>query len=76
MRSLSFYSISLSLNPRLSNMSKLHFLHDPFPDNHDGFDYAPKSISDVINEDRNESEVRSNERAQNKMLSMFASIFK
>lgn len=57
-------------------MSKLHFLRDPFPDNHDGFDYAPKSISDVIREENDEALSKQNAKAQNKMLSMLTSIFK
>lgn len=28
-------------------MSKIEFLNDPFPDNHNGFDYTPQSVSDV-----------------------------
>lgn len=57
-------------------MSMIHFLDNPFPDNHDGFDYAPKSFSDVQKEHDAEVQQKQNAASQKKMLNMFASIFK
>lgn len=57
-------------------MSMIHFLDNPFPDNHDGFDYAPKSFSDVQKEYDAEVQQKQNAASQKKMLNMFASIFK
>lgn len=57
-------------------MSLIQFINTPFPDNHDGFDYSPKSFSDVQREhDKLVADSRSNKQ-QMKLLSMFASIFK
>lgn len=57
-------------------MSMLNFIHDPFPDNHDGFDYSPVSVKDIQSELA--AEVSSAQQAKNesKMLSLIASIFK
>ena len=57
-------------------MSKLHFINDPFPDNHNGFDYTPKSFMDVQHEVDAEGKAVEDSAAQNKMMSMIASIFK
>ena len=57
-------------------MSMLHFIDNPFPDNHDGFDYSPKSFMDVQNEHEAEVIQKRNADAQKKMMNMFASIFK
>lgn len=57
-------------------MSMIHFLDNPFPDNHNGFDYAPKSFSDVQKEHDSEVQQKQNADSQKKMLNMFASIFK
>lgn len=57
-------------------MSMIHFMSDPFPDNHNGFDYTPQSETDVHHEYEDEVKQKRNADAQNKMLGMFASIFK
>lgn len=57
-------------------MSKIQFLNDPFPDNHDGFDYSPKSFSDVQREHDEALSAAQSSKQQNKLLSMLASIFK
>jgi hypothetical protein len=57
-------------------MSAIHFMDNPFPDNHNGFDYAPKSESDEIEEEKQRFEDSQNRKAQNQMVSMLASIFK
>lgn len=57
-------------------MSAIHFMSNPFPDNHDGFDYSPQSESDSHREqDKLVSQAR-NAQAEKKMLSMLGSIFK
>ena len=57
-------------------MSSIQFIKSPFPDNHNGFDYTPKSFTDVQRE--LDSEVLQNQNAeqQNKLMSMLSSIFK
>lgn len=57
-------------------MSKLQFIDTPFPDNHDGFDYAPKSFTEVQNEMESEFAQRERANSENKMLSMLTSIMK
>ena len=57
-------------------MSMLHFIRSPFPDNHDGFDYAPKSFTDQQRELDDALRQKQNAESQNKLMSMFASIFK
>lgn len=57
-------------------MSMIHFMSDPFPDNHDGFDYSPQSETDVHHEFEDNVKQKQNAYAQNKLLGMFASIFK
>lgn len=54
----------------------LHFMSDPFPDNHDGFDYTPQSETDVHREYEAQVKQAQDSRAQNKLMSMLASIFK
>ena len=54
----------------------LHFIRSPFPDNHDGFDYAPKSFTDQQRELDDALRQKQNAESQNKLMSMFASIFK
>lgn len=57
-------------------MSTLQFIKDPFPDNHDGFDYSPKSFIDSQREITDSVASKENAKAQNKMMSMLASVFK
>lgn len=57
-------------------MSKIQFIDTPFPDNHDGFDYSPKSFTDVQRDEEAEMTARASMTRQNKMLGMIASIFK
>lgn len=57
-------------------MSLIHFIKSPFPDNHDGFDYTPKSFTDVQREQLAEIEQKEASNRSNKLLSMIASIFK
>lgn len=57
-------------------MSMIHFMSDPFPDNHNGFDYAPQSESDLHREFEEMSNQANNSKAQNKLMSMFASLLK
>lgn len=57
-------------------MGKIQFIDTPFPDNHDGFDYAPKSFTDVQRDEEAEMTARASMTRQNKMLGMIASIFK
>ena len=51
-------------------MSMRSFIHDPFPDNHDGFDYAPKSMQDLNNEQADKEQSAKDK----KLLQMLASI--
>ena len=53
-------------------MSKIQFIHSPFPDNHDGFDYAPKSFMDI----QHDEQAQEQSVKENKLLSMLTSIFK
>ena len=53
-------------------MSKIDFIKDPFPDNHDGFDYSPKSHQDIQREMSQEEKASQ----ENKLMSMLASVFK
>lgn len=57
-------------------MSALQFIKDPFPDNHDGFDYSPKSFTDSQREVSDSFASKENAKAQNKLMSMLASVFK
>lgn len=57
-------------------MSQIHFIKSPFPDNHDGFDYAPKSFTDVQREEMSKVQEAENQKSQKKLMSMFASLFK
>ena len=57
-------------------MSMIHFMDNPFPDNHDGFDYAPKSFMDVQHEIQQKMSDADKASQEKKMMSMFASIFK
>lgn len=57
-------------------MSMIGFLHDPFPDNHDGFDYSPKSFQDIQSEHSAEVSSAQNAKNESKMLSLISSIFK
>lgn len=49
---------------------------NPFPDNHNGFDYAPQSESDIHAEYQNEVSQANQSRQQDKLMGMLASIFK
>lgn len=57
-------------------MSMIQFIRDPFPDNHDGFDYSPKSFTDVQRETEQAVQSSENAKQQNKMMSMLMSILK
>ena len=57
-------------------MSKIQFINTPFPDNHDGFDYAPKSFTDVQRDEEAEAIARQSKEQESKLMSMIASIFK
>ena len=57
-------------------MSMLNFIKSPFPDNHNGFDYSPKSFTDVQREHDEVVAAAQSSMQQNKLLSLFASIFK
>lgn len=57
-------------------MSMLQFIHTPFPDNHNGFDYSPKSFMDVQHEVESAVQQKRNAEQENKMKSMLASIMK
>lgn len=57
-------------------MSTLQFIRDPFPDNHDGFDYAPKSFTESQREITDFVASRDNAKSQNKLMSLLASVFK
>lgn len=57
-------------------MSMIHFMSDPFPDNHDGFDYSPQSETDVHHEYEEQFKLKENAQSQKKLMSIFASIFK
>ena len=57
-------------------MSMIHFMSDPFPDNHDGFDYTLQSETDVHREYEAQVKQAQYARSQNKLMSMLASIFK
>lgn len=57
-------------------MSTLQFIKDPFPDNHDGFDYAPKSFTEQERDINDSVASKENAKAQNKMMSLLASVFK
>lgn len=51
-------------------------MDNPFPDNHDGFDYSPQSESDSHRQYDETVKQAQNAKAQNKMMSMLSSIFK
>ena len=53
-------------------MSKIQFIKSPFPDNHNGFDYAPASFMDVQREDESKKVASS----ESQILSMLLSILK
>lgn len=57
-------------------MSKLQFIDTPFPDNHDGFDYAPKSFTEVQKDMESAFAQRERAKSENKMMSMLTSIMK
>lgn len=57
-------------------MSMIQFIRSPFPDNHDGFDYTPKSFMDVQHEMEQAVQSSENSKQQNKIMSMLMSIFK
>ena len=57
-------------------MSQIHFIKSPFPDNHNGFDYAPKSFTDFQREEMAKVQEAENQKSQKKLMSMFASLFK
>lgn len=57
-------------------MSQINFINTPFPDNHDGFDYSPKSYTDVQREEMAKVREAEDKKSQNKLMSMFASLFK
>lgn len=53
-------------------MSMINFIKSPFPDNHDGFDYAPKSVQDI---QRESAEINKTDK-ESKLLGMVLSILK
>ena len=57
-------------------MSMIQFIKDPFPDNHDGFDYAPASLRDIQDEEEAQALARQSLEHQKKMSNMLASILK
>ena len=57
-------------------MSFINFIKTPFPDNHDGFDYSPKSFMDVQHEMEHKMSEKELQKSQSKLLSMLTSIFK
>lgn len=57
-------------------MSKIRFLNTPFPDNHNGFDYSPASYMDVKAEESASVRAKHDQKQANKLMSLFASIFK
>ena len=57
-------------------MSMISFIRDPFPDNHNGFDYSPKSFTDVQREHDEAVSAAESAKAENKLMSLIASIFK
>lgn len=57
-------------------MSQINFIDTPFPDNHNGFDYSPKSFTDVQREELQKVQDANNSAQEKKTLSMLASIFK
>lgn len=57
-------------------MSQINFIDTPFPDNHDGFDYSPKSYTDVQREELQKVQDANTSAQEKKTLSMLASIFK
>ena len=57
-------------------MSMLQFIDTPFPDNHNGFDYSPKSFMDVQHEAESAVQQKQYAEQENKMKSMLASIMK
>lgn len=57
-------------------MSQINFIDTPFPDNHNGFDYSPKSFTDVQREELQKVQHANNSAQEKKTLSMLASIFK
>lgn len=52
------------------------FIKTPFPDNHDGFDYAPYSEADNLADAQKLVHEAESSKKQNKMMSMLASVFK
>lgn len=57
-------------------MSARHYMNNPFPDNHNGFDYSPKSESDEVAEERQQMQESQNRASEKKLLNMLTSIFK
>lgn len=55
-------------------MSKLQFIDNPFPDNHNGFDYAPSSFMDEQDKAENEATARASVVQQRKMMSFLANV--
>lgn len=57
-------------------MSKIHFMSNPFPDNHDGFDYSPQSEMDIHADHDALVKQANSQNSEKQMMSMLASIFK
>lgn len=57
-------------------MSMLQFINTPFPDNHNGFDYAPKSFMEQQAELEASSAKADRAKAQKNMSNMLASLLK
>lgn len=54
----------------------LQFINNPFPDNHNGFDYAPKSFMEQQAELEASSAKADQAKAQKNMSNMLASLLK
>lgn len=58
-----------------NSMSMIQFIKDPFPDNHDGFDYAPKSFMESKAELEASSALADQAKAESKMMSLLLNVF-
>lgn len=57
-------------------MSAIHFMNNPFPDNHNGFDYTPQSELDLHRQYEESLVSADRAKSENEFKSMIASIFK
>lgn len=56
-------------------MSMLQFINSPFPDNHNGFDYAPKSFMEQKAELEASTAQADQAKAESKMMDFLLNIF-